>query len=159
ATKLREFAADPAAFRVNLLIDADGRLAPFRPDAWQDADFRALDAGWRRVVGQSVHGGYSRGYLERPRGHSKTHDIAVMAVWALAFSPRRLAGYAAAADRDQARLIALAVEKIICANVWLEVLECQQWKVVNRRTGSTLEILSSDAPTSYGLTPDFIAID
>ena len=45
-------------------------------------------------------------------------------------------------------------------NPWLsKLLDVQAYKIVNRMTGSTLEIISSDAATSYGITPDFIVCD
>jgi phage terminase large subunit-like protein len=75
-------------------------------------------------------------------------------------SRRALRGYAAAADRDQARLLRDAVDTLARLNPWLAaILKVDQWKITNTRTGSTLEIISSDAPTSYGLTPDFIIAD
>lgn len=157
---LREFARSPEAFRRNLVIDADGGAEQFDPDRWQEQDFETLDSGWLAVAGQSVESPTLRAYLERPRGHSKTLDLAIMVTWALAFSRRMVAGVAAAADKDQARLLRDAVCKIISLNPWLaKRLQVQQWRIANVRTGSTLEILSSDADTSYGLTPDFVIID
>ncbi|HUY91388.1 MAG TPA: terminase large subunit [Pirellulales bacterium] len=152
---------DPAAFRQHLLIDGDAgprRLGDCL-DPWQRADFEALDPGWRRVAGLAGDGP-QRAYLERPRGHSKTSDLAVMATWVLLAARRQISGVAAAADRDQARLLRDAVGKLVALNAWLaEILDVQVYRVTNRHTGSTLEILSSDAATSYGLTPDFIIVD
>ncbi len=159
-TTLQRMAQDPAVFRQHLRIDADVGPTPFRPDPWQAADFQATDPAWRRVAGQSVEGGLNRAYMERARGHSKTGDLAMMTTWALAFSPRRLSGVAGAADRDQAQLLRHAIDRLAATNPWLRsLLDVQQWRVVNTKTGSELTILSCDAPTSYGLTPDFIAID
>jgi phage terminase large subunit-like protein len=143
-------------------MDADGtprRLGDMLDD-WQAADFSALDAGWRRAAGQAAAGGYSRAWLERPRGHSKTADIAVMVTWALFASRRTLKGVAAAGDADQAGLLRDAIESLRRLNPWLrEIIDVQRERVVNRHTGSELAILTSDAPTSYGLTPDFIVCD
>jgi phage terminase large subunit-like protein len=168
ANQLRQIAANPAAFRSVVLIDSDAgpvRLSEVL-DPWQRLDFEALDAGWLRVAGKSIPGDSAgtapmmRAFFERPRGHSKTSDLAVMVIWALVFSRRTLSGAAAAADKDQAKLLRDSIEKIIRLNPWLaETLECQALKVVNTRTGSALEILSSDAATSYGLNPDFLVID
>ncbi len=45
-------------------------------------------------------------------------------------------------------------------NPWLsKVIEVQNYRVLNKRTESTLDIITSDAPTAYGLTPDFIICD
>src|SRR5262245_54410716 len=93
----------PAEFRQSLLIDADGEAVPFRPDPWQLRDFEALDAAWQKLAGFPIEGNpIRRAWQERPRGHSKTSDLAVMAAWALAFSPRPIRGIAAAASKDQA---------------------------------------------------------
>lgn len=159
---LQKLAADPAEFRAALTIDADGgprRLADCLDD-WQAADFAALDAGWRRVVGLPADGAKQRAYLERARGHSKSGDLAVMLSWVLFASRRQLAGVAAAADKDQARLLRDAVAKLISLNAWLAgLMDVQAYRVVNVRTGSDLQILSCDVASSYGLTPHFVVCD
>lgn len=159
---LQRLASDPAEFRRQLVIDADGgprRLADCLDD-WQAADFAAIDAGWRRVVGLPADGAKQRAYLERPRGHSKTSDLAVMVTWALFAARRQIAGVAAAADKDQGRLLRDAVAKLVALNAWLAgLLDVQAYRVVNVRTGSDLQILSCDAPSSYGLTPSFAVVD
>lgn len=161
--KLLDLQRAPAVFRSALLIDTDGGPQPLADalDDWQDADFRALDSGWQRaIVGSKQQAEYQRAWLERPRGHSKTLDLAVMAAWALFASRRRLSGIAAAGDQDQARLLRDAVGRLVYVNPWLaEIIEVQNYRVINPNTGSTLEIISSDAPTSYGLTPDFVVAD
>lgn len=162
ANKLKSFAADPAAFRAALVIDADGGPVPFGKsmDDWQRSDFSALDLGWLKVAGRGAEVEHQRAYLERPRGHSKTLDLAVQVLWVLAFSSRQLSGVAAAADRSQARLLRNAIDKLVRLNPWLkDVIDIQHSVVKNVRTGSELETLSSDAPTSYGRTPDFVCID
>ena len=109
AKTVQAMAADPAAFRQRVMIDADSGPVPLSTcvDDWQRTDFEAMDPGWRLAVGHSPNGAsaLSRAYLERPRGHSKTTDLAVMATWALAFARKRITGAAAAGDRDQARLL------------------------------------------------------
>jgi hypothetical protein len=160
---LLELQSDPAAFRAVLLIDTDGgprRLGDCL-DLWQRDDFAALDPGWMRaVVGTEAEAQYQRGWLERPRGHAKTLDLGVMATWALFASRRRLSGIGAAGDQDQARLLRDAIGRLLYVNPWLSsILEVQAYRVVNGRTQSTLEIITSDAPTSYGLTPDFVIAD
>ncbi len=182
---LNAMRSNPAEFRRRLLIDTDRgprRLAEVL-DPWQAADFEALDPAWQRVaslpdtspgivakIGEALRGVVGpaqpddgivrRAYLERPRGHSKTADLAVMVLWVLFASPRRLAGVAGAVDKDQARLLRDAVAKLVGLNAWLVAyLDAQQNKIVNPHTGAQLEILSADGPSSYGLTPDFIVID
>lgn len=161
--KLLDLQDDPLRFREALLIDTDAGPRSFVEcmDEWQAADFNALDSGWKRaVVGTSAKATFQRGWLERPRGHSKSADLGVMAAWALFASRRRLSGIAAAGDQDQARLLRDAIGKLVYCNPWLgKLLEVQSNRVINTRTESTLEIITSDAPTSYGLTPDFVIAD
>lgn len=154
---------DPAAFRQALLIDTDAGPRPLGEclDDWQKTDFEALDSGWQRaVVGTSHEARFQRAWLERPRGHSKSADLGIMAAWTLFSARRPLSGIAAAGDHDQARLLRDAIGKLLYINPWLaQILEVQNYRVLNTHTGSTLEIISSDAPSSYGLTPDFIVAD
>lgn len=168
--RLQRYVADPAAFRADLFIDQGGDLVRLGDvlEPWQDADFRATDPGWQFCAGRwPADGGpvIQRAYLERPRGHSKTSDIAVDATWAMAFAKRPIRGYAAAADKDQARLLRDAILRLIRNNPWLsQVLEVQAYSVRNIAKGhagaeSQLEILSCDVGSSYGLLPDFIVCD
>src|SRR5262245_24318961 len=107
----------PAQFRASLVIDHDGKAVPFKPDPWQEADFVALDPAWLRLAGFAVQGDpIKRAWQERPRGHSKTSDLALMAAWALAFSPRPIKGVAAASDRDQSGRIRDAIATLCRLN-------------------------------------------
>ena len=161
--KLLELQQNPIAFRQALLIDTDNGPRPLGEcmDDWQRTDFAALDSGWQRaVIGAKAEAKYQRGWLERARGHSKSQDIGIMAAWALFASRRRLSGIAAAGDQDQARLLRDAIGRLCYINPWLaNILEVQNYRILNTHTGSTLDIITSDAPSSYGLTPDFIIAD
>lgn len=162
--RLAALRADPVAFRRALLIDTDAGPRPCEAalDDWQRADFTALDPGWRRVAGvhRLAKPPILRGYLERPRGHSKTNDLAVMVAWALFASARQISGVAAAADQDQARLLRDAIAKLSNLNPWLgKCLDVQNYRVVRKETQSTLTIISADAPSSFGLTPDFLILE
>jgi hypothetical protein len=155
---------DPAAFRSRLLIDADGKAIPFQPDPWQQEDFQALDAGWRFAVGRwnanDPPPAVRRLWSERPRGHAKTSDLAIMCCWALLFSPRPIVGIAAAGDKDQAALLRSAIATLARLNPWIgSILDIQSWRVVNEKSGAELTILSSDVATSFGQLPDFIIAD
>jgi hypothetical protein len=153
---------DPAAFRQRLLIDADGAAIPFCPDPWQEEDFAALDPAWRFAVGRwdGPMPAVRRLWSERPRGHAKTSDLGIMATWALLFAPRPVVGIAAAGDKDQAALLRSSIATLARLNPWIgSILDVQQWKVTNARTGAELTILSSDVATSFGQLPDFIIAD
>ena len=148
--------ADPRDFRNALALD--GR--PWCRDAWQERFFLDTDPGWMRCIGLPAEGGFSRCWSLRPRGHSKTTDLSTMAAYALFASRRRISGAVAAGDADQARLCGDALQRLVAGNPWLaKFIDVQRNKAVNPHTGSELTIISSDAPTSYGLLLDFIIAD
>ena len=167
AALIKDAAGDPRAFRAAL------RLAPGGPPLgeqllpWQRADFVALDPAWLRVAGRPLPGGditsespVARVWLERPRGHSKTADTAIMLAWALRFARRPVRGVVAAADRDQAGLVRSALADLIRLNPHLlGELKVGAERVANPATGARLDVLSGDVGSSYGLTPDFVICD
>lgn len=163
----QEYAANPIAFRNDLLVEVDGLVKRFGDvqDDWQRSDFADLDPALLRCTGQLTKDCQSRAYLERARGHSKTTDLGVTCCYALAFATRPLRGYAYAADRDQSALLKDAIAKLLRLNPWLgEILEVNRDSVTNRATGhpgngSTLSISTSDVGSSYGILPDFIIAD
>lgn len=151
----------PAAFRREIRLSAEDS-GPFGQliQPWQERDFRALDAAWLKLAGRSRKAALRRAYVERPRGHAKTSDMAVQIAWILLFARRRLHGLAAAADRDQASLIWDAVRRIAQVNPRLcRLLEFRKHLVSNPETGSRLEIISSDVGSSWGALPDFVICD
>ena len=161
------YAANPAAFRADLVVDVDGVARRFGDvmDSWQAEDFDALDAALMRCNGRSEADARTRAYLERGRGHSKTTDLAVTACWALAFATRAIRGYCFAADKDQAGLLKDAMATVVRLNPWLSgILDVQKSLVVNVAAGhpgegSKLEIFTSDVGSSYGILPDLIIAD
>lgn len=153
--------SDPAQFRSALLIDVDGHPVRFGDviEPWQESDFEKLDPACRQVVGQDAEGPL-RFFYERPRGHSKTSDLAIVATWLLFASRRQIRGFGAAVDQSQARLLRDQIDTIVRMNSWLQnILKVDQFKVANTRTGSTFSILTSDGPSSYGILPDFLIVD
>src|SRR4051812_5907860 len=153
---------DPGEFRRRLLVDtgAGPRLFGEIERPWQAEDFAALDPAWLRLSGQPAEGGYRRGWFERGRGHSKSSDLALMVLHPLIFAPTLIRGIWAAGDRDQAAIGLQRVQAFVRLNPWLsEVLDVQRSQVVNRRTGSTLTVISSDAATSWGHLVEFVVCD
>jgi hypothetical protein len=101
-----------------------------------------------------------RAWQCRPRGHAKTADLAISCTWAILFAPRAIKGIAAAGDKEQAKLLRDGVETLVRCNPWMApMLDVQGHAVINRRTGSRLDILSSDVATSFGQLADFIVCD
>lgn len=134
-------------------------------DDWQMDDFSALDPALMRAAGRGNEPAKMRAWLERPRGHSKTTDLAVTCCYALAFATRPLRGYAYAADKDQAGLLKQAIGTILRLNPWLgSILSVESHRVINvakghPAEGGTLTIEASDVGSSYGILPDIIIAD
>lgn len=159
---VRELQRDPSAFRDALMIDTESgpRSLSELMDPWQRADFEAMDNGWRRAAGQRVESACQRAWLERGRGHSKSSDAMMMAAWALFAARKPIAGVVCAVDKDQAALDRDHVARLVANNAWLNaVIEVQQWRVINKHTGSAMEIMASDVASSYGLLIDFAVCD
>ncbi|MEZ6049563.1 MAG: terminase large subunit [Planctomycetaceae bacterium] len=155
----------PAYFRDQIKISAE-QTEPLSEllEPWQQQDFAALDLAWLQLAKTNPRSSFRsplrRAYLERPRGHSKTSDMALQIAWILENASRPLQGVAAAADRDQAALILQAIRKLIELNPALcPSLVVRKEYVENRYTGSRLDLISSDVQSSWGILPDFVVCD
>lgn len=163
--EIKVFKSDPAQFRSFLLIRQGDGVVRFKPDPWQAENLAVLDPLWKKVAGVPQDGRIPKfAWLGRPRGHSKTMDEAMQLVWVLAFSRKHLNGIAAAGSKDQAKFIRDAVERILLLNSWLgknglDLIRVQNYRVFNPKTRSEVDIISSDAPSSFGATPDFVLCD
>ncbi len=119
---------------------------------WQRADAEAfLDASSAR----RFH------WWGRPRGAAKTADAGgVASVALLEQLPARSRSYALAGDRDQAALVVDSIAGF--AERTPEVgagLRVGAVRVAAARSGATLTILASDAPTSWGIRPHLVFLD
>ena len=149
AEVLRRWRADRMAFRREAILLEDGRPFGEAMDAWQAEDFAALDDPQHRHA-----------YLERPRGHSKTGDLGTEAVVELVLGRPGAQLFCAGADQDQAALLQQDVVGKCERSPWLNPLvRVTRTEVVVPATGSRLRVLASDAPSAYGLRPDWIAVD
>jgi phage terminase large subunit-like protein len=158
---MRQAAKSPKHFRNALRISSDDTIK-FRNKCqhWQKKDFESLDPAWKKLAGHSVTVNCQRAYIERPRGHSKTSDMAIQLAWIIQFSPDQLSGLVAAADREQASLIWEAIRKIATLNPRLcSKLSFRKHLVINTETGTQLDIISSDVSSSWGALPDFVVCD
>jgi len=155
----------PRAFRKALLIDHCGEMVVLDSvlDPWQRTDYEVLDAGWGEVAGwkqETDRPAHKMAYLERPKGHSKTTDLAVMVLWVMYASRRNLNGIAAAASKEQAQKLRDAVLILCRLNPWLgKYIQVNQFEVRNITTGSEFKILASDESTTQGPNPDFVIMD
>lgn len=162
----------PPHFRQRLTLSlSPRRQLRHEVQPWQASDFLALDDAWRRLAGiddltasslaaPTAPAPIRRAYIERPRGHSKTSDMAVQIAWILLAARTPVNGVAAAADREQASLLLRAIQNLKHVNPTLcGDLAFVDGAVRNRRTGSRLDLISSDVGSSYGILPDFVICD
>jgi len=152
----------PEAFRNLLLLPGADRLRlsdSIQP--WQQQDLRSLDTGWQDLAGLThAPAAIRRAYIERPRGHSKTSDMAVQIAWILLAARQPVNGLAAAADREQANFLHDSMHRLAKVNTTLfGPLKFVEHRVRNEETGSRLDVISSDVKGSYGALPDFIVCD
>lgn len=150
AATLRRWKSDRMSFRREVLKLPDGRSYGESLEPWQREDLLALD---RRDEHQNVS-------IWRPRGHSKTSDLAAECVAELFLGPAGGRLYAAAVDQDQARLLhELAAGYIRRTPLLAMSAEIAKDSIVIPATGTRLVVLSSDAPSAYGLLPSWICCD
>jgi len=135
---------------------------------WQARDFAALDRAWIELAALSGRRrrpgteppAYRRAYLERPRGHSKTFDTAVQVAWILMAAQRPLRGLCAAADREQGLLVRDSLSRLARRNKSvLSGLAFRATRVLNPRSDSRIDFVSSDVASSWGHDPDFVICD
>src|SRR5216683_216360 len=152
--RLVGYLADPVQLVREQLYLEGGRPFGDVMQPWQRAFFDAVFA--LRAGGVPRH---RLVYDERRRGESKTEDCAAAALADLLTGPPRHRSYAVAGDEDQAGLLLDSVAGFKVRSPILEGLEVQRNIVRNSATGSELRVLSSDAPTSYGIRPRRVFFD
>lgn len=119
--------------------------APFQ---WEDAEAIFADDGPR------WH------FLTRPRGGSKTTDLAGVALcWLATTAPPGARGYVVASDRDQAALLTDAAAGLVSRTPELSsVVDVTAFKISNT-SGATVEVLAADGSSAFGLRPSLIVAD
>jgi len=127
------------------LVLEDGRRWGAAAAPFQRADVEAILS----ATGPRLH------YLTRPRGASKTTDLAAVGIAALVGQlPDRSRSYAAAADGDQAALLVDSIGGFGARTDGLRsALRVDARKVTATGSGATLEVLAADEPGSWGLRP------
>lgn len=138
---------DRMAFRREAILDENGRPFGEFADAWQLEDCREIDQ-------------HQHGYLERPRGHDKTGSAGTEVVTDLLLGPANQRIYGAAVDVEQAELLIEDVAQKFARNPLLRgSVKVNKRDIIVPATGSRFRVLTSDAPSAYGLRPDRIVID
>lgn len=133
------------------LVLADGRR-------WGDA---ATPVQWGDAQAVLDVTGPRRHWLGRSRGYSKTTDVGGLTIAAMLTQlPGSATGYAAAADKDQARLVVDALRGFVARTPELRgALEVHTHRVTATRRGVVLEVLAADAASAYGLLPAWLVVD
>ncbi|MGH9120470.1 MAG: terminase large subunit domain-containing protein, partial [Acidimicrobiales bacterium] len=96
----------------------------------------------------------------RPRGGSKTTDVAAIVLAAMVVGmPAGAACDCYAADRDQARLLMDALAGLVLRTPQLaSVVTVDQYKA-RTTSGVTLEVMAADAASAFGRRPHFVIVD
>jgi hypothetical protein len=133
-----------------LVVGADGQRWGERASELQRADARAL----------LDPDGPRRHWIGRPRGYSKTDDLAAVMIVALL---ERLQGgdeaVAVAADREQAGILVRRIKWIAARTPELgSALNVERYAVTTSG-GARLEAMASDAAGSWGRTPAWAVAD
>ncbi len=99
-------------------------------------------------------------YVTRPRGGSKTSDLAGVALcWLATEAPSGARGYVFAGDQDQAGLLADAAAGFVDRTPELRsVVDVRAWKLV-ARSGASLEVRAADGGGAFGLRPTLCVVD
>jgi hypothetical protein len=154
ADRLAAYLADPVLLIAEQLVMEDGRPFGDVMASFQRDFFRAVFA--TTAEGLPAH---RLVYDERRRGESKTEDCAAAALADLLTGPPRHKSFAVAGDEDQASLILDSIIGFKARSPMLAELVIQKSIVLNPETGSELRVMSSDAPTAYGIRPRRVFFD
>jgi hypothetical protein len=133
-----------------LRLEGDHRWGDLAADfQWKDADSLFADDGPR------WH------FYTRPRGGSKTTDLAAVAlVWLAVPAAPGARGYVFAGSKDQAALLLDAASGLVTRTPELSsIIEVQAQKMKHRTTGAMMEVRSADGDHAFGLRPSFIVVD
>lgn len=136
---------------VSLLVLDGGKRWAEVAAAWQWSDVLAIldEAAVRYHM------------LVRSRGSSKSTDLAaVLIAVMLTRMPDGARLFIVAADRDQGRLVLTAMKGFVVRTPILKgTLEFSAYRATVPGRDIVLEVLSSDAASSWGLIPDFVVVD
>lgn len=132
----------------------DGRKLIEAAEPWQLDDATA-------ILEPPADGGDLH-YWTRPRGASKTSDLAgiVIAMLATGLIGPGEVGYSFAADRDQAALLLDALRGWVARTPGLaELVGVDRWVVTSTVHGGRFEVMAADAASAYGLSPKLLILD
>ncbi|MEQ8790250.1 MAG: terminase large subunit [Pirellulaceae bacterium] len=162
---LRQLQANPAVYQADLHVPTGSGPRRFG-DVMADFQRERFALVNPSLVAVTKHEPppVPRVWDERTKGASKDTDAAVNLLWLLAFSRRPLRIQVGAYDQSQADEVRLITKGIVRTtgplnNFLAQVIDVQSDKIVNKRTDSTCEILTSDKLGSHGSRPDVVLLD
>jgi len=146
-------ALDPMALLAGLVLDDEGTSWGEKAEGFQRADASAILTG-TAPDDPRLH------FLTRPRGGSKTTDLAaVLLVVLLTQAPRRSTSHAYARDADQAGLLLDALRALAERTGLAALLAIGVETVLVKATGARLRVESADAASAFGRIPYFVVCD
>ena len=146
-------ALEPLDLLAGLVVDDEGTrwgdLATLQQRADAEAILTGIDPDDARLH-----------FLTRPRGGSKTTDLAaVLLVILLTQAPRRSTSHAYARDLDQALLLLDALRALAERSGLAGLLDIGVWTVTVKATRALLRVESADAASAFGRIPFFVVAD
>lgn len=144
-------AADAMATMAGLVLDKGERWGEIATD-WQVEDAKAILLPGRE--GQRLH------WLGRPKGGSKTTDVAGIAVtWLLTQSRGLEDGFVIASDREQASRLLRFARGLIDRSGLGDLLDVQTHAIVHRSSGARVVAMSADVSGGEGILGPLILVD
>lgn len=160
-----ELQKDPAKFQHEIWLPTGSGTRQFGPSmaSFQRRRFSAINPSLLAVA-KGDKPPIPRFWDERTKGASKDSDHAVNLLWLLAFSKRPLRIQIGAYDSDQADEIRQIIKSILRLHKPLnrflsQLVDVQSSQIINRRTESHCEILTSDKLGSHGSRPDVVLVN
>jgi phage terminase large subunit-like protein len=139
--------SDPMALMGALKLE-DGRPWGQVAEPWQVEDAR------------QVLGGIGPAWLSRPKGASKSTDVAAMTIcWLLTLARPLDDGYLVAADQEQAGRLVDRARGLVVRSGLTDLLEVQQGRIVHRESAAKVTVLAADAPGAEGILASWIVCD
>lgn len=163
--QLTDLQADPALFQHEIAIPTGSGPRRFGDvmAAFQQERFQAVNPSLLAVANHESPP-IPRVWDERSKGGSKDTDWSVSLLWLLAFCRRQLriqVGAYSQSQADEVRLIVKAILRINSPvnNTLRQLISVQGQRIVNRRTDSVCEILTSDSLGRHGSRPDLVLLN
>lgn len=163
ARNLKESERSLSCYLEHVLIDSIPNPQPFGKirEQWQEQRDYWVVPALEYVAGvREEYNGPMNFWLGYSKGQDKTSYIGRILNWELRFAKKALRIYCGAKDGEQAGVILDCMTKEANLNPWFSnQLDFRRTKVVNKKSGSELHVLTSDAGGTQGKTPDIIVCD